>query len=320
MAEFNPEKYILQITRKLKNDIKNESILIAVSGGVDSSVSAALLINAGLKVKSLFINTGFLRENENIEVLNSLKRANFDVEYMDASRKFYSRLKNKNSSSEKREEFRKLYFEILSKYAIKNNIIYIAQGTQFHNGTAKIYHNCPTEKFLKDGFKNIEPVAGLKKDEIRLLAKKLGLPKTIAQRISFPGPGLLIRFGGKFSHEKLKLIREATSIVEKFVIDNFSEFKNCYQIFPYLSLDNTVTFVDQSGKGNNGFVLLLRVIQVEKNGKELAYKPFFIKPKTQNKLVEKIMTELPISRVCFDATCKYGFGDKVMPGGTIEYA
>lgn len=318
MKKFDPKGYIKEITNKFGQI--PETVLVAVSGGVDSSVSAAILLKAGLNVRLLFVDTGFLRKNESSEVLSSFNEAKLSVDYLDASSEFYSTLKGKKTSKVKREEFRKIYFKIISEYASEHNISHVAQGTQFHNGIAKTYHNCPTDKFLKLGFKSIEPVKTLKKDEIRMLAKELKLPEEIEKRTPFPGPGLLIRFGGEFTKDKLDIIREATFILENFISRNAKEFKDCYQIFPYLSSDDNVTFVDGEGTGSVGPILLIRAIKVEKNGDDLVYRPCSIRQEVLDGLVEKLMLELPVARVCFDLTSKYGYGEGVKAGGTIEYA
>jgi GMP synthase (glutamine-hydrolysing) len=311
---FDPEEYIKDVCNDL-SQCENGKVFVTVSGGVDSSVSAKLAEKAGLENELIFIDTGFLRINEPKTVKKYLK----NVEVIDAGNLFRKNLKNKITPAEKREVFRKTYFKVIKKYALKNNFSCIVQGTQFHKSGTKRYHNSPTREFLKSRIKVIEPVKGLTKEHIRLIAKKLNLPQEIINRRPFPGPGLLIRFGGEYKKEKLELIKKITYIVDSFVGQHKKDFENCYQIFPYL-MDEHVPFVNKFHRGSNGPIVLIRAISDHTIKNNIIYKPFTISIDLQEKLVNKIMALGNISRVCFDSTVKNGFGDKIKSGGTIEYA
>ncbi|MDR2063474.1 MAG: phosphoadenosine phosphosulfate reductase family protein [Candidatus Nomurabacteria bacterium] len=290
----------------------NEKALVTVSGGVDSSVSALLTEKHLVNYELVFVDTGFLRQNEADAVRTIFGDK---VQVLDAKSSF-SLCSEAKTSHEKRATFRKAYFDFIKTYAIKNGFSAIVQGTQFYSNQSKRYHNLPPEDFWNKGLKVIEPVKGWSKKQIRQMAQSLGLPEEFANRRPFPGPGLLIRFGGQYSDEKLNLVRRATRIVDEFVGRHKEEFSECYQIFPYLT-EELATYVDAGMQGGLGRVLLIRAVY-DKNHED-KYLPFRATPKLEQELVSSLMSVGGIGRVCFDATPKVGFGEKVSFGGTIEY-
>jgi len=318
MDKFNEEKYINEFCTKIKKEI-SEKILISVSGGVDSTTSAALLKKSGVDYEVLLMDTGYMRKNEIKEVKLTFKKLGFTLKVLDKKKEFYLALKGISDPKAKRNAFREKYFEIFTNYLVDNHIKYIARGTQFWNNQSKIYHNCPTEKFKKQKLKVIEPVNGLSKTDIRKLAKKLGLPETVVNRKPFPGPGLLIRFGGDFNLRKLKTIQEATFIVDKFIETHQKTFSECYQIFPYLSDGSPITYIDKKSKGAMGKVLIIRAVKQKIKGNNIKYVPFILSENLNKKLTEELMKLKGIGRICFDMTPKFGFGSNVKPGATIEY-
>jgi len=318
MNNFDEKKYINDFCTKIKKKIY-EKIVISVSGGIDSTTSAALLKKSGVDYEVLLMNTGYLRKNEIREVKLMFKKLQYDLKILDKKKEFYSALRGISDPKTKRHVFREKYFEIFSNYLIENNIRYIAQGTQFWNNQSKIYHNCPTEKFNKQKLHVIEPVNGLSKNYIKKLAKKLELPEEVVNRRPFPGPGLLIRFGGDFNLKKLKTIQEATFIVDKFVEAHKKSFNDCYQIFPYLSNCTPVTYIDKKSEGSLGQIIVIRAVKQKIKDDTIEYVPFVLNKDLTDKLVEKLMELKGIGRVCFDMTPKLGFGSNVKSGATIEY-
>jgi GMP synthase (glutamine-hydrolysing) len=249
-----------------------------------------------------------------------LEAAGLRVELLDARRRFHDAMMGKNLSSERRDAFRSLYFDILAEYMEEHDIHAIAQGTQFHRIIAKQAHNEPTQKFLKNKFEIVEPVMGLSKHQIRMVGRALKLPENCVTRRPFPGPGLILRFGGEYTPEKLELIRSATHVVDTFVHDHEEEFAGCYQIFPYLADGEPVTYVDRDGAGSRAAAVLLRAVQEAPHGGSIAYRPFIVSDRLSTDLVERLMAIPGIARVCWDFTPKYGIGIDVAPGATIEYA
>jgi GMP synthase (glutamine-hydrolysing) B subunit len=318
MSDFDTEKYIKDFYRKAKKEISGK-IVIAVSGGVDSTTSATLLKNSGVDYEVLLIDTGYMRKDEVKEVKSVFKRLGYSLSVIDKKKEFYSALKGISNPEEKRNIFREKYFKIFTEYLTENNIKFIAQGTQFWKNKSKIYHNCPTELFNKQKLKIIEPVAGLSKNKIRRLAKKLELPDEIVNRRPFPGPGLLIRFGGDFNLEKLKTIQNATLIVDKFVEKYKDEFSDCYQIFPYFCDCSPVTYINKNNCGKTGNIILIRAIRQRNKNNTTEYHPFIINEILSKKLINELMQLSGIGRICFDMTPKMGFGNNIKPGATIEY-
>lgn len=312
------KKYIKNIFLSLSG-LANERVVISVSGGVDSTTSAALLQKAGFKSKLLFIDTGFMREGEVLKVKNIFLKLGFNLTVLNRKEFFYSEVKFKSDPVEKREAFRKAYFKSIVDYLKINNIKYVVQGTQLWHSKSKIYHNCPTDFFNKSGLKVIEPVKQLTKDTIKKIAKELRLPPEVVNRRPFPGPGLLIRFGGEYTSKKLSLIKKSTKIVDQTVIKYRNDLKDCYQIFPYLCDGTPVTYIDKKGNGNLGHIILVRAIKQVIKKDIIEYHQFEISPKIKNDLINKLMNIDKIARVCFDTTPKRGTGLKIKPGATIEY-
>ncbi len=221
---FNPENFIREITPQILDIAKDEKIVAAVSGGVDSTTAAVLLYKTlGFKVIPVMVNTGFLRKDET-NIVKKLLENILPLRIIDKSEEFISSLEGIEDAEEKRKKFRNVFYNTISDILKENNATFLAQGTIAADwietqGGIKTQHNVlvqlgiDTEKTW--GFKLIEPLADLYKDEVRALARFLGLPKDISERQPFPGPGLLIRTIGKLTREKLEIVREANNIVEK---------------------------------------------------------------------------------------------------------
>ena len=318
-ALLDPFAYIEQ-TRANLATLAGRKVLVTVSGGVDSTTTAALLQAAGIDATHLMIDTGFLREEEPAAPIRNLAAAGLSVELLNERQRFHEAMRGQNSGPERRAAFRAAYFDLLAEYMHAHEIRVMAQGTQFRQIIAKQAHNDPTQDFLNNRFEVVEPVAGLTKSQVRMVAHALKVPDVCITRRPFPGPGLLLRFGGDYTRKKLELARRATHVVDTFVQQHEKDFAACYQIFPYVTDGEPVTYVDHSGTGGHGAVLLLRAVQEDPHRAAIVYRPFTIPDRLRNGLVEQLMAVPGVARVCWDFTPKFGSGVAVAPGATIEYA
>jgi len=215
-----------EIVNKLINYVRGLPIncaLAAVSGGVDSTTSAVLVRRAiGDKLKAIFVDTGFMRLNEPEEIKETL-RGILPLDVINAKEEFLGKMLGLSDAEEKRIKFRDVFYKVLSRLAINYGCEWLVQGTIAPDwietkGGIKTQHNVleqiGIDSSSKFGFKLIEPLKELYKDQVRDVARYLGIPRSIVERQPFPGPGLSIRAVGKLSMEKLELVRWASSIVE----------------------------------------------------------------------------------------------------------
>jgi len=231
--QFNAASFIKNQIEKLKETLKGEKVLIAVSGGVDSTTCAALTRKAvGEKLTCILIDTGFMRlgEPEHIREVLSKPPLNLPVTIINAGERFMNRLTGLSDAEEKRKSFREEFYKVLSEEARSRGCRYLVQGTIAPDwietkGGIKTQHNVLVQVGVKTeekyGFTLVEPLANLYKDQVRLVARSLGVPKEISERQPFPGPGLTVRCVGNVEPEKLHELKKATSIVEK----ELSKFK-----------------------------------------------------------------------------------------------
>ncbi len=216
------EKVVEEIRAKVG---PSERVICALSGGIDSTVTAVLVHRAiGERRVCIFVNNGLLRKGEAESVLKLMKSLGLNVRYVDASEKFLKRLEGVTDPEEKRRIIGHTFIEIFEEEAQKvGQVSYLAQGTLYPDviesvsfkgpsATIKTHHNVgalPERMRLK----LIEPLRELFKDEVREIAKELGLPEDIIYRQPFPGPGLAIRILGEVTRERLEILREADAIV-----------------------------------------------------------------------------------------------------------
>jgi len=221
---FDPKSFVDRVVSELRGRYGGVNcVLAAVSGGVDSTTAAVLTYRAlGDIVKPVFIDTGFMRLNEGVRVRDALKNL-MPLEIVDYSQEFYRMLEGLEDAEVKRRVFREVFYDVLSTLAREFNCSYVVQGTIAPDwietlGGIKTQHNVLTTEFTtKRGFRVIEPLRDLYKDQVRVVAKYLGIPSEIIHRQPFPGPGLLIRTVGRFTRDKLEVVRKATEVVESYL-------------------------------------------------------------------------------------------------------
>ena len=217
---------------ELKNIIGNESVVLGLSGGVDSSVAAVLLNKAiGNNLYCVFIDNGLLRKNEFDSVLKQYEGMGLNVKGIDAKDKFYSALKNIDDPEKKRKVIGKVFVDVFDEESKKiNNVKWLGQGTIYPDviesisvkgpsATIKSHHNVGgLPDYMK--LKVIEPLKMLFKDEVRRVGKELKISDNILKRHPFPGPGLAIRILGDINEEKVKILQDADEIFISELISN----------------------------------------------------------------------------------------------------
>ncbi len=223
-GEWTPATFVEETVEQIKRQAGNEGVLLGLSGGVDSSVAAALLHRAiGDRLVCFFIDNGLLRKGEYEEVLYSYRDMGLNIVGVDAKAEFYAALKGLSDPEAKRKAIGRTFVEVFQREAAKlHDIQWLAQGTIYPDViesvsvhgpsvTIKSHHNVgglPDILHLK----LIEPLRMLFKDEVRRVGRALSLPEDILGRHPFPGPGLAIRILGEVTPEKVALLQEADAI------------------------------------------------------------------------------------------------------------
>jgi GMP synthase (glutamine-hydrolysing) len=221
---WTPDSFAGSTIENLRNLLGNDRVILGLSGGVDSSVTAFLLHKAiGRNLTCIFVDNGLLRKNEFSKVMKSYLGLGLNVVGVDAADRFLDQLEGVSDPEKKRKIIGRVFIEVFDQEAGKvSDVRWLAQGTIYPdviesvsvNGpsaTIKSHHNVgglPEKMHLKV----VEPLRLLFKDEVRRVGKALGLPDLILNRHPFPGPGLAIRLLGKMSREKLEMLRDADDI------------------------------------------------------------------------------------------------------------
>ncbi len=222
--DWTPKHFIESTTQDLQQKLGNDTVILGLSGGVDSSVAAVLLKAAiGSNLTGIFIDNGLLRKDEYTQVLHAYKNMGLNVIGVDARKRFVDALHGISDPEEKRKTIGRVFIEVFDDEAKKlDNIKWLAQGTIYPDviesvsvkgpsATIKSHHNVgglPEKMHLKI----VEPLRMLFKDEVRNVGTALGIEPIILNRHPFPGPGLAIRILGDITEEKIRILQEADHI------------------------------------------------------------------------------------------------------------
>ena len=226
-SEFDTEAFVKSQIDKIAQRLSGERAMIAISGGVDSTTCAALAYKAvGRSLVCTFIDTGFMRlgEPRKVRVLLSKRPLSLPIRIIEAQERFIEAIGETEDAEEKRKVFRETFYRTLSEIAKQEDCRFLIQGTIAPDwietkGGIKTQHNVLEQIGINSresyGFTVIEPIADLYKDQVRAVARHLGIPREISERQPFPGPGLLVRCVGRVEPRKLKTLKQSMQIVEK---------------------------------------------------------------------------------------------------------
>ncbi|MEM2537027.1 MAG: ATP-binding protein [Candidatus Bathyarchaeia archaeon] len=232
MENFDPKGFVEAQVEAIRRAIGDQRALVAVSGGVDSTTCAVLTRKAiSENLICVILDDAFMREGEPERVAEILSKEPFNVpvKIVNVRERFLSAMRGLRDAEEKRKKFRETFYAVLSETAKKEGCTVLIQGTIRADvvetvGGVKTQHNVleqiginPMEKF---GFKVVEPLLALYKEQVRMVARYLGLPPEISERQPFPGPGLSVRVVGEIRPDKLETLKKATTIVEDMLAEH----------------------------------------------------------------------------------------------------
>ena len=306
-------KFIDEQVTSIKAQVKDSKVLLALSGGVDSSVVAALLIKAiGKNLVCVHVNHGLLRLGEPEQVVRVFKKEmKANLVYVDASDLFLNKLKGVKDPEKKRKIIGKTFIDVFVSEAKKQKgIHYLAQGTIYpdilESKGIKSHHNVGgLPKSLN--FELVEPLKFLYKDEVRIVGEALGLPKTMVYRQPFPGPGLGVRCVGAITKDRLEAVRLSDAILR----EEFEKVKLNNKVWQYFTIvpDFKTVGITPDKKRSDAWPVVIRAVNT-KDAMSATIEP--IPYKLLDKITKRITSEVKgVNRVLYDVTPK--------PTGTIEW-
>ncbi|MDI9632552.1 MAG: glutamine-hydrolyzing GMP synthase [Methanolinea sp.] len=299
-------EFIENAVEEIRREAGDRRVVMALSGGVDSSVCAALAARAiGDRLVPIYVDTGLMRKGETERISQVFGDLNLRV--VPAAEMFFAALRGITDPEEKRKVIGELFIRIFEREARATGATALLQGTIYPDrieseGGIKSHHNVGGMPLEIEFEKVIEPLRDLYKDEVRVLAAALGLPPEIQHRMPFPGPGLAVRVVGEVTPERIEVVREANHIVESEIVDRFGPWQ-CFAAL--VGLGTGV-------KGDNrvhGWIVAVRAVN-SRDG--MTADPLRLPWDVLERIALRITSEIPsVARVVYDVTPK--------PPATIEY-
>ena len=306
------QKFIDEQIVEIRAQVGNKKVLLALSGGVDSSVCAALLIKAiGQNLVAVHVNHGLLRKGEPEQVVEVFRnQMNANLIYVDAVDRFLDKLANVSDPEQKRKIIGKEFIDVFAEEASKQDgIEFLAQGTIYpdilESDGVKSHHNVgglPPEL----NFELVEPVKFLYKDEVRLVGKTLGLPDGMVYRQPFPGPGLGVRCVGAITRDRLEAVRESDAILREEFANAGLEGK-VWQYFTVVP-DVKSTGIKDNKRTWDWPVVLRAVNSIDATAASIEEIPYALLGKITNRILNEVKG---VNRVLYDLSPK--------PVATIEW-
>ena len=306
------EAFIADQLEKIRAQVGDKKVLLALSGGVDSSVVAALLIKAiGKQLVCVHVNHGLMRKGESEQVIEVFKnQLNANLIYVDATDRFLDLLSGVDEPERKRKIIGGEFIKVFDEEARKlEGITFLAQGTIYpdilESDGVKAHHNVgglPEEM----QFELVEPVKLLFKDEVRVVGKALGLPVSMVERQPFPGPGLGVRCLGAFTRDRLAALRESDAILR----EEFARAGLADQVWQFFTVvpDFRSTGVRDGRRAFDWPVIIRAVNTVDAMTATVPQLPWTV----LETVTSRVLAEVPgVCRVLYDLTPK--------PIGTIEW-
>lgn len=314
--DWSPASFIETTVKELKEKLGNDKVILALSGGVDSSVTAVLLNRAiGKNLTCVFVDNGLLRKNEFENVLKDYDHLGLNVIGVDAKNKFYTALAGVNDPEQKRKIIGRGFIEVFDEEAHKlKDIKWLGQGTIYPDiieslsitGTViKSHHNVgglPKEMNLK----LVEPLRLLFKDEVRRVGLELGMQEHLIKRHPFPGPGLGIRILGDITPEKVEILQNADDIYIRALRDH-GLYDQVWQAGTILLPIKSVGVMGDERTYENT-VALRAVTSSDAMTADWAHLPYEFLAKVSNEIINKVRG---VNRVVYDISSK--------PPATIEW-
>ena len=307
------EAFIEEQVKAIRAQVGSSKVLLALSGGVDSSVCAALLIRAiGQNLVAVHVNHGLLRKGEPEQVIEVFRnQMNANLIYVDAVDRFLDKLAGVSDPEQKRKIIGKEFIDVFAEEALKQEgIRFLAQGTIYPDilesaDGIKAHHNVgglPPEL----DFELVEPVKFLYKDEVRAVGKALGLPDSMVYRQPFPGPGLGVRCVGAITRDRLEAVRESDAILR----EEFAAAGLQGKVWQYFTVvpDLKSTGIRDNKRTWDWPVILRAVNSVDATSATIEELPYALLSKITNRILAEVKG---VNRVLYDLSPK--------PVATIEW-